>query len=192
MALSGDCQNQEFEAASTPAGFVDSAKHRVQWHLRQDGLWLTLRKVAALGFRRLADWLAVSPKQQLATVLPKAAAAVPASQLPEAPLNLQTGDWVEIKPMEEICQTLDSLGRCQGLIFMPTMADYCGQRARVLKRVDRIILEHTGEARTVKHTVLLEGAICAGAGQRCDRGCFYFWKEAWLRRAAPQMPERAR
>jgi hypothetical protein len=34
----------------------------------------------------------------------------------------------------------------------------------------------------MKNTVLLDGAICDGWGGKCDRSCFFFWREAWLRR----------
>jgi hypothetical protein len=31
--------------------------------------------------------------------------------------------------------------------------------------------------------VLLEAVYCPGITFRCDRSCFLFWKEVWLRRA---------
>jgi hypothetical protein len=103
----------------------------------------------------------------------------------ERSLNLQPGDWVEVKSKEEILETLDEKGRFRGLYFMPGMAVHCGKRLRVYKRLERMILEATGELRDVKNTVLLEGAMCPGVGMRCDRSCFYFWREAWLKRAEP-------
>lgn len=185
MSLNDDCQNKGFESASAAAGSLDSVWHRLLWHLQHEGVVVSLRKAVALILRHLAERAA--PSQRLGQEPPwiqppDEAPALPAPSLSDPPLDLLPGDWVEVKSMEEILLTLDSLGRCQGLVFMPAMSEYCGRRARVLKRVDRIILEHTGEARTLKHTVLLDDAICSGAGQRCDRGCFYFWREAWLRR----------
>ena len=45
---------------------------------------------------------------------------------------------------------------------MPGMAEYCGRRAQVFKRVERMLVEPTCEVRNVKNTVLLEQAICPG------------------------------
>lgn len=45
------------------------------------------------------------------------------------------------------------------------------------------MLETNGELRKMKNTVLLEGAMCDGkAFSGCDRSCFHFWREVWLRR----------
>jgi hypothetical protein len=98
-------------------------------------------------------------------------------------LGLQAGETVEIKSEEEIRLTLDETGKHRGLGFMPEMWEYCGQRGRVFKRVEKICLENAPRTvRTMKHTVLLEGAVCKGSGIGCDRACFYFWRECWLRR----------
>jgi hypothetical protein len=50
--------------------------------------------------------------------------------------------------------------------------------------VERIMLESSGQLRQVENTVLLEGVMCRDLYD-CDRSCFHFWREAWLRR----MPE---
>jgi hypothetical protein len=97
-------------------------------------------------------------------------------------LNLRPGDWVEVKPMEEILLTLDDRAKNRGLRFVPEMSDFCGRRFRVLKRVEKICIENTPDVRGIKDTVLLEGGICQGGGIGCDRACFHFWREVWLRR----------
>ncbi len=99
-------------------------------------------------------------------------------------LGLENGDWIQVRPMSEIRLTLDGKGTCRGLSFMPEMERYCGLRLRVQKRVQRIMLESTGELRKLSiPTVLLEGAICDGsAHQGCDRCCPCFWREQWLKR----------
>jgi hypothetical protein len=43
------------------------------------------------------------------------------------------------------------------------------------------MLEGSGELRKLQNTVLLEGVMCDGIFG-CDRSCFQFWREAWLRR----------
>jgi hypothetical protein len=96
---------------------------------------------------------------------------------------LQPGEWVQVKPIEEILATLDGSRRHKGLLWMTGMRQHCGRQYRVHRRVQRITLEGTGELRTMKNTVLLEGVMCDGREfGGCDRSCFHFWREAWLRR----------
>ena len=66
---------------------------------------------------------------------------------------------------------------------MGEMREFCGKRYKVYKRVERILLESNQELRKVKNTVLLEGVMCDGhVWCGCDRSCFFYWREAWLRR----------
>jgi hypothetical protein len=104
-------------------------------------------------------------------------------------LGLQPGEIVEVKSQEEIRRTLDATGKNLNLGFMPEMWDYCGRQLSVLKRVEKICLEN--EPRTVRrleNTVILEGAFCKGSGIGCDRACFYFWRECWLKRTSGMAP----
>jgi hypothetical protein len=98
-------------------------------------------------------------------------------------LALQPGELVEVKSIDEILATLDRNRRHKGLLWMTGMRKYCGRQYRVYKRVQRITLESNGEQRNMKNTVLLEGVMCDGKEfGGCDRSCFHFWREAWLRR----------
>jgi hypothetical protein len=101
-------------------------------------------------------------------------------------LGLKAGELVEVRSKEEILATLDKRGYNKGLLLMPEMLQFCGQRFKVYKSVKRIVLEHTGEFRRMRNTVLLEGVRCDGWGGACDRSCFFFWREAWLKRVEPQ------
>jgi hypothetical protein len=100
------------------------------------------------------------------------------------PLNLQPGEWVEVRSIDEISQTLDENRKCKGLLFMPEMEKFCGEKSKVFKIVKIIKLESTGEVRKLKTpSVFLEGVYCNGERHEgCDRSCFHFWKEAWLKR----------
>src|SRR5712672_2056541 len=49
-------------------------------------------------------------------------------------LELRRGDLVEIKSPAEILATLDAKGLCDGLPFMPEMAQFCGKRFTVRAR----------------------------------------------------------
>lgn len=104
---------------------------------------------------------------------------------PHAPLNLKAGDCVEVRSAKEIFATLDTRGKLGGLAFTAEMAKFCGRKFKVRKRLEKIILETTGELRRLRMpTVLLEGAFCDDeAHSGCDRSCFCFWREEWLRRA---------
>jgi hypothetical protein len=103
-------------------------------------------------------------------------------------LALKPGEWVEVRSAKEIFATLDQHGKLKGLTFTPEMMKFCGRRFRVYKRLENIILEATGELRRIRNpTVLLEGVFCGGEMHgKCDRSCFCFWREAWLRRVAEQ------
>ena len=101
-----------------------------------------------------------------------------------APLDLRPGEIVEIKSKEEIFATLDEEDKTQGLRFDGEMLEYCGRRARVLRRIEKIIDEKTGRMLSIKRdTVILDGVICRGDYHRsCPRAIYPYWREAWLRR----------
>lgn len=102
---------------------------------------------------------------------------------PTASLNLQPGELVEVKRKEEILATLDFDGRNRGLGFDPEMQKYCGGRYRVLKRLDNMINEETGQMRQIANTVILEGVVCNGEFHGgCQRTCYCLWREIWLKR----------
>lgn len=111
---------------------------------------------------------------------------VPAQRQGGEPLDLKPGDWVEVKTADEIQELLDSAGRTKGLFFMPEMWDFCGKRFKIYKKVEKITIEATGEHRNLKNpTYLLEGVYCDGhLHGGCDRSCFLFWKDDWLRRSS--------
>ena len=99
-------------------------------------------------------------------------------------LGLQPGEIVEVKSKEEIQTTLDKHGRTRGLGFAPEMLGCCGRRYRVASRVERLILEWSGQMQPISDTVILEGVTCDGVSRRgCPRDCHQLWREAWLKRA---------
>jgi hypothetical protein len=101
-------------------------------------------------------------------------------------LDLQPGEWVQVRSLDEIFATLDKSRKYKGLYFMPEMEKFCNKKYKVFKKVEKIKLESTGEIRKLKSpTVFLEGLHCDGSLLRhcgCDRACFHFWKEVWLKR----------
>jgi hypothetical protein len=104
---------------------------------------------------------------------------------PAGSLNLRPGDLVEVKSMENIIETLNETGRNRGLSFTPDMRLLCGRQNRVQRRLEKIIVDGTGEMREVPNTVYLEGAHCGCAHVAfggCTRREFSYWREIWLRR----------
>lgn len=113
------------------------------------------------------------------------------TRTPTATLNLQPGEWVEVKTLAEIVQTLDAEGKNRGLHFSEDMAVFCGRRYRVRHRIDRMMIEATGQLREVKNTVILEGVCCACVFTTggCPRALFQYWREIWLKRVpGPDQP----
>ena len=111
----------------------------------------------------------------------------PKGQLKKTPtesLDLQAGDWVEVKPYDEIYPTLDKKGRNRGMKFDLDMRFFCGKRYRVKRRLDRMIREDTGEMLTPNNTVILEGVDCQCifATGGCPRAEAFYWREIWLKK----------
>jgi hypothetical protein len=99
--------------------------------------------------------------------------------------DLQPGDVVRIRPLEEIESTLVN-GRYRGLWFdVPEMSTFCGGTFIVKDRVRRFIDDHNGEMIELKtDCLILDGVCCTGehSSRRwfCPRGIYSFWREDWL------------
>ena len=108
----------------------------------------------------------------------------PNKRTPTKALDLQPGEWVEVKTLEEIVATLDAKGKNRGLQVDNLMAPWCGRRYQVRHRLDRMIMETSGELRDVHNSVILEGTECRcylvlGG---CARRELCYWREIWLKR----------
>ncbi|MFN2460117.1 MAG: hypothetical protein ABR591_05470 [Candidatus Velthaea sp.] len=90
---------------------------------------------------------------------------------------------VRVRSAVEIRKTLNLLGSCDGVKFMPSMYALAGKTLAVRKRIDDV---HELFARRRPRTplYLLDGAICDGTIGRtkgaCDRGCPLLWHPLWL------------
>jgi hypothetical protein len=95
---------------------------------------------------------------------------------------LMSGDLVAVKPRAVIEATLDPFGRLKGCSFPTEMIQYCGTKQRVLKPVERFVDERDLKIRKTKGVFLLKDITCNGIGSfgRCDRNCYFFWREEWL------------
>ena len=98
-------------------------------------------------------------------------------------LDLKPGEWVRIKPADEIKATLCPDGRNFGLSFEPEMSRYIGGLYQVDFPVRTIILEETGRMAKLNRTVALKGLSCKGiCAKNCPRANTLYWRESWLER----------
>jgi len=106
---------------------------------------------------------------------------------PTEALNLKEGDFVRVRPKDEIRRTLDASCRNRGLSFDVEMVRYCGGTFRVLRRVEKLIDEKTGKMIYPPGVCLiLDGVTCTGCLSKdrlfCPRSIYPYWREIWLRR----------
>ena len=93
------------------------------------------------------------------------------------------GDVVRVRSVEEIQATLNRWGQLKGCMFMPKeMSPYCGTVQRVFKPMERFVDERDYHVKKASGIILLERLHCQGTSDygRCDRSCFFFWREEWL------------
>jgi len=97
----------------------------------------------------------------------------------------RVGEIVEVGSADEILATLDDEGKFEGVPFMPEMLAFCGNRFPVVKYADNTCTD--GKPRCLKNTVHLGELRCDGSAHRnCQARCLLFWKEAWIKRIAPE------
>lgn len=109
------------------------------------------------------------------------------AEQPRWPLDLQPGDFVRIKPLDQILATIDQRNKHKGLFFDVEMVPYCGRVVQVRTRVDRFIDERTGLMRSLKTpAVILETVWCRSRFSTCRMFCpralYSWWREEWLER----------
>jgi hypothetical protein len=109
---------------------------------------------------------------------------------PAETLGLQPGELVRIKSFDEIRQTLNTSNRNRGLYFDAEEVPYCGKTYRVLRQVDKIINDKTGQMQEMKTPcVILDSVVCQSRYSECrlfcPRSIYAYWREIWLERAGP-------
>jgi hypothetical protein len=107
----------------------------------------------------------------------RAAAATTASAVAE----LQKGDLVRVRSLEDVERTLDYRGFTKGCKFMGQMAQYCDQEFQVAGKVEKFFDEARCRTLKCKNLVVLDRVHCNGESVGgCDRKCFLFWRAEWL------------
>jgi hypothetical protein len=84
--------------------------------------------------------------------------------------------------------TLNSQLRNRGLGFDVEMVPYQNGQYRVLRRIEKIINEKTGEMMKLPNPcIVLDGVTCSGNYSNyrmfCPRAIYPYWREIWLKRA---------
>jgi hypothetical protein len=178
-----------YRCQATEAG---RAGKRVDWreptqYLRE----LTNRNVGPLHLTRVfADILTQYVRRRVLRRGEFSVTPAGVNRVDGAQLDLEPGDWVEVRPLTEIARTLNDKFRHRGLTFTSEMAPYAGKRFRVRRRLSRMIDEETGRMLEMKRDLIaLEGVVCTGDHAwglwLCRRDLYTYWREAWLRRVTP-------
>ena len=168
------CQSTELTAVTRD---FPPRNLRTYWHDLMNGEVPLLRLARILGLSLLNKFrwrLGLAPCGQLSGSQEKPS---------KGDLDLQPGQWVEVKSRREIGDTLDATGRNRGLTFEAEMLIHCGRRYRVAFQVRRIINEETARLVELTNTVVLDGVTCQGiCAKNCPRSNYFYWREIWLRR----------
>src|SRR5580700_10141641 len=70
------------------------------------------------------------------------------------------GKLIQVRSMPSITQSLNDRAYNRGLWFSPEMRLLCGTQQRVERRIDKLIVDGTGEMRQLRNTVYLENSLC--------------------------------
>jgi hypothetical protein len=176
------CQATETTRAAVAVSWREPTQYVREVSSGNVGLWHFTRVMSRAVLR------AVAVKLRIVDELPVKTAG--AGRVDGEQLDLQPGEWVEVRSLEEIGRTLDANGKHRGLTFTYEMAQHCGKRFRVRRKVNRLIDEPTGRMVEIKRDcVELDGLYCTGDRALflwfCRRDHFPYWREAWLRRVDP-------
>ena len=99
-------------------------------------------------------------------------------------VKFKRGERVRVSSYEKIKETLDERNCYEGLLFMESMAKFCGGDYEVLREVKWLYDESSKKMLRGKDIVVLKDLVCDGkgilGGKDCDRSCLYFWKKTWL------------
>ena len=106
---------------------------------------------------------------------------------PAQTLNLKPGEWVRVRPHEEILKTVTVSNRNRGMFWDAELVPYCGGEYKVLKRVDKLIDEKTGTMLEMKTPcIILDSVVCqarySDCRMLCPKGMYPYWREIWLER----------
>lgn len=168
---------------------VTSGNHSA-WHMFKLLLRAGYRKLVGLGigYRALVAAYDAFQKLRGGKPFPTITGTIPeGTPTPAESLNLQPGEWVQVKSKQEIAATLTPAGFNRGMRYDLEMLKYSGERYRVQMRVDKLINEKTGKMVPMKTaSIQLENvycrAECTDKRLGCPRASNTYWREIWLKR----------
>jgi hypothetical protein len=175
------CQATELGRATVPARWWDPRLYLQDVASRNVRLW----ELAGYGLIAAFNSLMRMARGRLPTY--PYIRGLAGDTTPGASLNLQPGEWVQVRSKAEIMGTLNGNFRNRGLSFDVEMVPFCGKTFRVLRRVERLVDDRTGHLRVPRNPCLvLDGVICGGCLSTgrlfCPRGIYPYWHEIWLKR----------
>jgi hypothetical protein len=198
------CQTTAVYEASDPLSWWDvrqyvqdvSSGNHSAWHMSKLLLRGAYRRLVALGigYRALVGLYDALQRLVGGKPFPAITGAIPdGAPTPAEPLELQPGDWIEVKSKEEIAKTITRSGFNRGMRYDLEMLKYSGERFQVRRRVVKIINEKTGKmARMKTPLVSLENVYCRAECTEtrlgCPRASSTYWREIWLKRSAAPSP----
>jgi hypothetical protein len=107
---------------------------------------------------------------------------------PSRRLDLQAGEFVRVRTLPEILETVDEALRNRGMGWHAEMVPLTGKVYRVAGRIEKIINEKTGKMIQMQSdVVILEGGVCRAqyinnCRRFCPRAVYYYFREIWLER----------
>jgi hypothetical protein len=128
---------------------------------------------------------------------PRRAGKLPAGErTPAVTLDLQPGELVRVKSLEEVRATCDKWNMNRGMRFDAELVPYCGGTYQVLKRVSKFLNEKTGKMMEMKTPcIILDSVVCQARYSKCrlfcPRSIYPFWREVWLDRVATRSSDPA-
>ncbi|MEX2156213.1 MAG: hypothetical protein WD773_05180 [Gemmatimonadales bacterium] len=188
------CQATEMVAATVPLSRWDVRSYVRDVRSGNVGAWALCKSLAWSLFTwmtthlrgyRLQVWL-FNTIQRRRGGTPLRVLSGERSVTPKAQLDLQPGELVQVKRVEEITATLDRLQKNRGLYFDLELTPFCGRTFTVERRIRRIIDERSGRMLMLPgDCILLSGVVCTGRYHgHCPRATNAYWREIWLRRVS--------
>jgi hypothetical protein len=146
----------------------------------QSWLKLTLKRLLSAGTKRKLKRLTSNLTKTLRLDTNKNLSST--EQLSSETQQFSVGDLVRVRSEQEIRATLNTWNELKGCMFMEGQRRYCNTKQRVLKTIERFVDERDYRVKKAKGIILLDDVLCEGTPDygRCDRACFYFWREEWL------------
>ena len=203
------CQTTALFDATEPLAWWDPRQYVRDVTSGNQQAWHMLKLLIFAGYRKLVS-LGVGYRLLIATYnrfqelrggdpYPLGAGSIlDGAPTPTAHLDLQPGEWVRVRPQEEILQTLTTNGFNRGMRYDFEMSKYCGKEYRVQMRVDRLINEQTGKMLQMKTPCIQLADVycraeCTAKRLGCPRASITYWREIWLQRipgpsAEPALP----